>query len=541
LVASSPWDGPYLGELATVLRSEFGGEVVLVVGEPAAALAARTSVGQRIAAAAARFVVRTEKAMLQVAGRKIASLRERVRSIRTDAFDPAAAGMGLWRAPGDAGADGSRTDALDFVVLLSDRFGVPPPSVFGRATVIRLQLAEIRGRGTPLMGLREILMAEDRTSVQLEVWSAERSAWLRLLECGNRTRPLLSLNQAATWGRAASLLVAGIRRCLDSADRRPVLPVADHPPSGGAPLVLAGWRGLAGILVYPFSVAFNALRVALPGAGTTWAVAVLDGGSQPVTSLRGARMLRSPPGTWVADPWLHWDSATQVMYCFVEEFDERVGKGHIAAYRRQGDEWHRVGTALEQPFHLSFPHLFTYEGALYMCPDASASGAITVYRCVDLPLRWEVASVLMRDVSAADTMLFPRDGRWWMLTCIDRSPVPDHQSELHAFFADSPLATEWHPVASNPVHTDCHGARNGGLVAAESGLYRIGQCQSFAMYGHKSRVYRITKLSPSEYEEEPVFDLEPPRDLRAIGTHSYSYSNGVVAIDVLTRAAPSNS
>ena len=73
-----------------------------------------------------------------------------------------------------------------------------------------------------------------------------------------------------------------------------------------------------------------------------------------------------------------------------------------------------LGPVIVEPYHLSFPFLFTHEGTLYMCPECSGSGQIRVYRCTGFPLQWELAAVLMENVSAADTMLFPRDGRWWI-------------------------------------------------------------------------------------------------------------------------------
>ncbi len=68
---------------------------------------------------------------------------------------------------------------------------------------------------------------------------------------------------------------------------------------------------------------------------------------------------------------------------------------------------------------MSFPFLFRYDGALYMCPESLESGEIRVYRCTDFPQRWTHVATLMTGVPAVDTMLFEHEGRWWMMTCLD--------------------------------------------------------------------------------------------------------------------------
>jgi hypothetical protein len=68
-----------------------------------------------------------------------------------------------------------------------------------------------------------------------------------------------------------------------------------------------------------------------------------------------------------------------------------------------------------------------------MCPEARGSKGIRIYRCRRCPLAWELVKVVLNDVSAVDTMLFERDGKWWMLTNIDPAEVDEHCSELYVF------------------------------------------------------------------------------------------------------------
>jgi len=145
---------------------------------------------------------------------------------------------------------------------------------------------------------------------------------------------------------------------------------------------------------------------------------------------------------------------------------------------------------------------------LYMCPETSSIREIRLYRCINFPLHWEHCATLMRDISAADTVMFEKDGRWWMLTNIDTSGLGDHSSELHVFYADSPLSQEWKPCTSGPVIYSPLFARNGGLLMDASGIYRVAQKQGFNTYGEGASIRRIVYLAEDGYEEALELDIE---------------------------------
>ena len=73
-----------------------------------------------------------------------------------------------------------------------------------------------------------------------------------------------------------------------------------------------------------------------------------------------------------------------------------------------------------------------------MCPESSESRDIRVYRCLEFPLKWTLAKVLMSGVNAVDTLIFERNGKWWMLTTLDSADTGDCYSQLYLFHADSP-------------------------------------------------------------------------------------------------------
>jgi hypothetical protein len=166
-----------------------------------------------------------------------------------------------------------------------------------------------------------------------------------------------------------------------------------------------------------------------------------------------------------------------------------------------------------------------------MCPDTHEARDIRLYRCTAFPLKWELHKVLMKDVSAVDTTMFERDGKWWMLTNMDASGLGDHSSELHAFSADACDATDWRPHPLNPLIVDSTRARNGGLLSANDALYRVFQVQGFDTYGASMGIAEIQTLDAERYCEAPICAIQPKFLPGLQGAHTYSFSNGVLAVD----------
>ena len=196
-------------------------------------------------------------------------------------------------------------------------------------------------------------------------------------------------------------------------------------------------------------------------------------------------------------------------YCYVEDYDEIERRGRISVYELENDGAVFVGAALVESFHLSFPFLFEHLGELYMCPESSENMDIRIYKCVDFPLRWKLEKIIMKNVAAVDTMLFERDGKWWMFTNIDPAKFGDFQLELCIFSAKSPLEDHWVPHPHNPIFVDASRARNAGLIKEGDRLFRVAQRQGFDLYGKSTSVNEISKLDENDYVEDRVCTITP--------------------------------
>ena len=82
-----------------------------------------------------------------------------------------------------------------------------------------------------------------------------------------------------------------------------------------------------------------------------------------------------------ADPFLF--AHNDKLYLFYEE-KKRRSKGYIMmTYTTDLRNWSVPVLVLREPFHLSFPFVFEYEGEVYMMPESSEAEEIRIYKFED--------------------------------------------------------------------------------------------------------------------------------------------------------------
>jgi len=243
--------------------------------------------------------------------------------------------------------------------------------------------------------------------------------------------------------------------------------------------------------------------------------------------------LSNPQNHYRADPFVVAHNGQT--FIFVEEFSNDTQRGHIAALQvSESGAVVDLGVCLRESFHLSFPFVFEWQGQVYMCPESNHSRQIRVYRCDEFPMQWSLDTVIMDNVAACDTMIFEKDGRWWLLANLDSSGLDiDFCSELYLFWSDSPLSTNWSPHPLNPVVRDGRKARNGGIIIEDGHIYRVAQGHSYRVYGQSHAVYEITVLSETQYQEVPAHRNTPPAG--SLGAHHLSSTGEWTVSDSLMR------
>jgi hypothetical protein len=262
------------------------------------------------------------------------------------------------------------------------------------------------------------------------------------------------------------------------------------------------------------------------GVKERWGVSYVRSHWRNAAYWRG-RPLETRRGHFLADPFIVSREGRSCV--FVEDYVYDAKKAHISAFELSEQGASEIGIALEEPFHLSFPFLFEYEGGLFMCPESFQAHEIRIYRCTGFPLRWTLETVAMRGVAAVDTMIFPYEGRWWLFTNLSESEPHLFSTELHIFVAPDPLSGRWVPHRRNPVLMTSDCARNGGLLSDGDQIFRVGQKQGFGSYGASAQVMRILTLDEREYAEEPLCELTPAFRRGLCGSH-HLHSDGKYSV-----------
>jgi len=232
-------------------------------------------------------------------------------------------------------------------------------------------------------------------------------------------------------------------------------------------------------------------------------------------------------GFW-ADPFVI--SREDATYVFAEAYPYATNKGVIAWARLTDEGLSSFATALERPYHLSYPYLFEYEDGLFMIPETGRADAVELYRCVEFPGRWELDRVLMKDVRLKDVTVFEHGGRWWMLAAA-ATHGGSSMDELFGWHADTPFGP-WSPHPLNPLVSDVRLARPAGRPVLHAGrLYRPAQdCE--ASYGAGLVWCEITDLSPTTYEERPVARWSGADFGPYTGVHTYNTDGRFEVVDL---------
>ena len=244
-------------------------------------------------------------------------------------------------------------------------------------------------------------------------------------------------------------------------------------------------------------------------------------------------IIKNPKNSYLADPFvIKYNNKTVV---FVEDYSFKNRKGKISAYEINSKSYKKLGTVIEEEFHLSYPFLIEDKEDLFMVPETHQTKDIRIYRCTEFPLKWKLHKILISGIGAVDTNIFKFNNKYWLFTNLDTSNSSDYSSELHIFYADNIESSEWKPHALNPVIFDSKKARNGGMIYSEKKhTYRVFQKQGFDNYGESIGISRIKTLTENEYEEEIYMNVMPDFFKKISGTHSFSYNSGVLVNDFTT-------
>lgn len=310
--------------------------------------------------------------------------------------------------------DGSRCDLSAAVAVAAGKLPVIE-AVLDRKTVVGRAWPMIDKRESAALGIEDVLAR----AITLAVSAVRAFAEGRL--AGNEPGPATAPNDDGTAMRFASAyLTKALPRLGREAIRR-------------ARFRHAHWR-----VGYRFTDG--------PGVAETGRLG--DGWS----------VLPGPGDRFYADPFaFEWQGRS---FVFVEDYHHATGKAVISVVPFDIDGVpQEARVVLEEAHHLSYPQVFERDGAIWMLPEASSGGKLTLYRATAFPDRWAAEAVLVEG-EISDATLLEHEGLLWLFAT--HRDGYGSTSDTLAVFSSASLTGPWMAHPLNPILIDRRGARPGG-------------------------------------------------------------------------------
>jgi len=364
--------------------------------------------------------------------------------------------------------------------------------------------------------LSPILEGRDATPITLELFKDGATPPEVLAGSWGATRAVsFSQHRDMAFLKLPALLLRAIRNLPETG-----APAVARLQVGPAPIL---WN--MGMCVHAAWIALRLLlqsRARRRATHQPWYVLMPDRAHtlQPEAPRIGAsRALVAPGKDYWADPFLVDDDGRCLL--FVEEFVDARNQGVIACLEiREDGTAVNLGTVLDEPFHLSYPQVFRWEGAWYMTVESYEADRVSLYRTTEFPRGWTRVCDLLDGCACVDPTLYHHDGHWYLFGNVSESGG-NPSDELFLFVAET-LEGPYRPHPANPLVADVRRARPAGQVFRHGGrLYRPAQCCA-PVYGAAVVFNEIVELDPEHYHERRVSQLDPTWAPDHDGCHTFN-------------------
>jgi hypothetical protein len=227
----------------------------------------------------------------------------------------------------------------------------------------------------------------------------------------------------------------------------------------------------------------------------------------------GLGKLRNSDITWfhqfdrakyLADPFGFFED--HKLHIFVEDYSYSNQQANISEiiYDIHKDSFSVPIILIEGEKHLSYPFIVKHKEIVYCIPESHRSKNIELYYRNKSEEAFTKDRILVSNVDAIDPTLFSFEDHWWLFFTLRKHS----NTHLYIYFSDS-LKGEYVPHARNPVKIDVRSSRPGGTPFIHDGnLYRPAQDCSIT-YGGRVVINKVNRLTPSEFEEEPITMVNP--------------------------------
>ncbi len=372
---------------------------------------------------------------------------------------------------------------------------IPETPAGGRAAGLRIDLS---GENAPA-GAPVLRLAFDGSRRDAAIIAALARGRLPEIEATldgqpvGRARPMIDRRESVAlaaddvFARAVTLLRALTRRFAQGG--LPPAPTAATPAPSNKSGFSAPYLGRA----LPRLAREAARRARYRQAHWRVGYRFVDGAGVAATGRLGTGWSVIPDdGThFYADPFaFEWQGRHHV---FVEDFPHATGKAVISLVTFDAAGRPSVpAPVLEEDHHLSYPQVFARDGEIWMLPEGSASGRLTLYRATGFPREWTADCVLVEGREISDATLLEHDGRLWLFAT-ERDGYGSTSDTMVVYHAQA-LKGPWTPHPMNPLAIDRRAARPGGAVAEAGGRLLLPLQDGTLGYGGGLGLAEILRL-----------------------------------------------
>jgi hypothetical protein len=121
------------------------------------------------------------------------------------------------------------------------------------------------------------------------------------------------------------------------------------------------------------------------------------------------------PARFLADPFLIREGDLWYMFFEIYRWDTEQGDLSVATSKDLRN-WNYEGIVLDEPFHLSYPYVFEWQGDYYMIPESFEANSVRLYRAESFPFQWSYVATLIEGKDFLDNSLAYYNDKWWLFT-----------------------------------------------------------------------------------------------------------------------------
>ena len=213
---------------------------------------------------------------------------------------------------------------------------------------------------------------------------------------------------------------------------------------------------------------------------------------------------------------------------FIEKFNYLLGRGELAKYNLDTGELSNLKP--ESNLHFSYPCIFEYGDNTYMIPEGAQSNCIKIYKKNDDESLSEVVTVV-ENFAGIDPSIVEYNGLWYIFAT-DGSVGSN--SHLNIYYSKNPL-TKWSEHRLNPVKINIKSSRGGGEIFKEGESIIRPTQNCYPIYGTSIIFNKIEILTPDNFKEVIIGEIEVPKNSKYKGIHTFSRNKDSYVIDLKTQ------